>query len=231
VQLPAEGTEVTALAVRFTNDMVDYWVYSPVRQVMKVMAHGVEWTVAGHSGMLRLDAEGRVVEAHCTSATALTYGEFHKTGREDKWHPVDQVDETSGTVWVAAEPPANYTPKYVRLRRQAGEESTIYAIKNLHQSGRRTAVRLTDSFILSKGIVQSATDTEIHTLYPMPLGVGLAGESPFIGKKVVGQLGGLGVITQAPEMKKLYVRVLRSFTAGEKFDIIDLEPGYELQWI
>lgn len=231
VQLPAEGTDVTALAVHFTNGMVDYWVYSPARQAIKVSAHGVEWNVSGRSGMLRLDSEGRVVEAHCTLATSMSYGEFQKTGREDKWFLVDQVDETSGTVWVAAEPPVNYVPKYVRVRRKPGEESTIYTIKSLHQSGRRTAIKLTDSFILSKGIVQAATDTEIHTSYPVPLGVGLEGESPFIGKKIVGQFGGLGTITKAPEMKKFHVRVSRSFAEGEKFDIIDLEPGYELQWI
>jgi len=230
-KLQAEGANVTALAVHFLNGMVDYWIYSPAAQMMKVLAHGVEWKVNGRCGMLRLDSEGRVVEAHCILAASMTYGEFQKTGKEDAWFLIDQVDETSGTVWIASAPPPNYSPKYVRVRRKEGKESMVYTIKGLYQSGRRTAIKLTDSFILSKGVVQFATDTEIQTLYPIPLGVGLEGESPFIGKKIVGQLGGLGTITEAPEMKRLFVHVIRSFSEGETFDIIDLEPGYELQWV
>lgn len=230
--LSAEGRHVTALAVSLPEGYTDYWLYSPSTQTMKLLVQGQEWTVTGRCALLRLDREGRVVRADCIQAQSMSYGDYQLYGREDKWLTIDQIDEQSGTVWVPERPPLKGdTPRFVRLRSPHKGASVVYRVNSMHVFGNRTAIQLTDSLILSKGIVRSVTDHEMETLYPLPLGVAEKGKSPFAGKRIVGQRGGLGTIVGVPELKKLQIQVVRPFTAGEAFDIVDLEPGYELQWL
>lgn len=230
--LSPAGRDVTVLAVTLQGGYTDYWLYSTTNQTVRLQLCGQEWVVAGRCAMLRLDSAGRVVKAECVRAQSMSFGEYRVLGREDEWIVVDQIDESSGTVWVAGRPPyKGGTPRFVRLRPPNGGPSVVYRVSSMHVSGNRTAVQLTDSLILSKGIVKSIAGEEMETFYPLPLGVAEVGDSPFLGKRIVGQRGGLGIVAGVPELKKLHVRIIRPFAEGEAFDIVDLEPGYMLQWL
>lgn len=226
------GEHVTALAVQLPGGITDYWMYSPNFQTMEMTLFGQSWSVTGRSAMLRLDGMGRVIEACCVMAERMHYGEYNMNGIENRWTDIEQIDEESGTAWIREHPPlmAN-APQFVRIRNREDGTSAVYKIQGVSVAGQRTAVQMTDSFILSKGIVESLSEGELVSKYPIPLGVMYEGSSPFRGKRIIGNQGGLGIITEIPELKTILMKVIRPFRLGEAFDIVDMEPGYQLQWM
>lgn len=51
------------------------------------------------------------------------------------------------------------------------------------------------------------------------------------GKRMVGAGKGLAVIHSLPEFKKIRVKPIVPFEVGESFDIVDIAPGDELEWV
>lgn len=229
--LPVRGEQAAAVHVVLSNGSSDYWVYSPVSSRLVVSTPGGEWLVNGRCAWLRTDAAGKRINSACIQAEHMEYQSFRTLGKQDAWFPIIRLDHVSSTLWLEGELDMNMG-RYIRIRRSPADRGQLYPIKLITTEGGKTKVILHDSVVLSKGIVKQVGHDFIMSYYPLPLGFhSTAVQSPFVGKKLKGSIQGEAVITGIHDLKRLEVRFIKPFAVGEKFDIWDIESGYEVQGV
>ncbi|MEF2246930.1 heparinase II/III domain-containing protein [Paenibacillus sp. IITD108] len=236
--LQAAGTIVTAIEVQLADGCTDYWVYSPGWQAITVSVRGQDWLIRGRSAWMRLDAGGEVMDGTCLCAESMRYGKYEKNGSAERWMRIVRVDEKESAVWIENGEAAFNPGKscaFAKIRPQGFDQSSIYPIQQVTQDGGLMKLHLRDSLVLSKGVVHKTESDIIQTLYPLPLGADAMGggerDTPFRGRWMKGQKGGLAEIVAIPELKRIRAHISVPFADGEAFEILELLTGFELAFI
>lgn len=224
--------DVTALCVEFGDGKTDLWAYRPQDGRIKLDTQYGEWRVYGRCAWVRLDRGGAVLDAACIHGEEMTFRGQRYAGRDRTWHTIERLDVAAGTLTVSAHLPPE-EPKYVRIKAPHRSGSVFYPVRSVREMQGRVTISLKDSVVLSKGIVKNLDGCILESYYPLPLGIDASTDkiaSPFSGKKIKGEFGGEAVIRKMLDLKKMEIELLRPFRSGEKFDILDIEAGYALQW-
>ena len=224
-RLAARGVQVTALAAVQESGLVDFWVYSPVRQTMTIRTRFGEWRVTGQCAMIRTDRQGRVIRADCVVADEMTFQGIRFTGTPRVSGTITEVDATKRAIRITPPLPVSRNSGYVRIARSSRVPASIYPVERTQTEPNFALFILRDDFLLSKGVVTSCSFDTIQTTDPLPLAASL------IGKTIRGNKGGNGTILAIPNPKTIQIQPVQSFCPGERFDIIDIEPGFQVEWL
>nr|WP_162142476.1 heparinase II/III family protein [Aneurinibacillus terranovensis] len=241
-RLSCRGSQVTALAVYTTTEMTDFWVYSPVAQKMSIRTSFGEWSVEGRCGWIRTDNKGKIIASACVQASSMQFQGKQMKGKKNTWFEITGMNEEENSLALTWDRevdelldeelhekldgrwPCNKI-HYVRIAPLPHAQSVVYQVQEMEKRENKLKMILRDSFTLSKGIVESCKKNRLSSLYPLPLA------ASFAGKKIIGDKGGRGTITKCLSLKEIEIKIQHSFEKGETFKIIDIEPGYYLQWL
>ncbi|GIP38460.1 hypothetical protein J31TS4_17400 [Paenibacillus sp. J31TS4] len=228
------GDGAAAVCVELAGGERDLWFYSPapLRAAIDTGRSGI-WRVDGSAAWLRLAPDGTVAATACLASASSVLGAHAARGRDGGWLPVTETDAARGTLRVAGTL-SGAPGGLLRVRRGPGHASALYTAASLQADGAGTVIELTDSFLLSKGIVDALEGDRLASRYPLPLGFAASADgplTPFAGKLVQGEGGGQATLRGVQDLKTLLVEVRRPFAAGEPFAILDIEPGCEVQWL
>lgn len=228
-RVDVDSASLSGLIVELSDGATDYWVYGVRYGEAGLQTRAGLWHVAGRCAWLRVSPAGDVQDR------ALIQGAFMRIGDVTVRHPVagpiriESVD-VAGNAITLAEPLSDGTARWIRCRSARTGKTSAYRIHSV-EADRRT-IRLADSLVLSKGVVERVEPVEgrerLASRYPMPLGSDLVHQgaaSPFEGRTIRGSHGGVAVIRGVPALKVLEIEPGVPFRAEEPFDILGLEPG------
>src|SRR5699024_8537626 len=119
--------------------------------------------------MIRIDAQGSCLTSACSDARQMTYRETTLEGFQKKNMPVISVDMSQQTIEIEGDLPKT-NQRYLKVVSNNYPNGSLYPIETIHETGKLLKVQLTDSLILSKGIVVAYDDQYLTTSYPLPLG-------------------------------------------------------------
>jgi len=234
--LAVNDDRAEAVAVVLSTGMTDLWVHSPVERHLAIQTPFGEWVVSGRCAWMRIDPNGNIRAAECIQADEMSLGQAYFVGPKAERMRVVELDAKASTLWLSGKMPgdAELRPQYVRVFSQGGGGSALYPLRSVELEGDRVKAVLQDSMVLSKGTVEKSTGDLLEVDYPIPLGHNGdadSGVSSMKGKRMVGAGKGLAVIHSLPEFKKIRVKPIVPFEVGESFDIVDIAPGDELEWV
>ncbi|BAU26399.1 heparinase II/III-like protein [Aneurinibacillus soli] len=224
-QLSTRGVQVTALAVMHESGLIDFWVYSPIRQTMIVQTRFGEWRVTGRCAMVRTNRQGKIVRADCITADEMLFQGIHFEGVHRITSTITDIDYTKRAIRITPPLPVSGNSGYVRIARSSDAQASIYPVEHVQTEVDAAVFILRDDLILSKGTVTSYSRGTLHTTDPLPLAASLT------GKIIRGSQGGYGIILAIPSPKSIRIQSENPFSAGETFDIIDIESGFQVEWL
>ncbi|WCN37999.1 heparinase II/III domain-containing protein [Aneurinibacillus uraniidurans] len=224
-RLSARGVQVTALSVTHESGSIDFWVYSPIRQTMVVQTRFGEWQVIGRCAMVRTNLQGKIMRADCMYADEMRFQGIRYEGIRRITSTIIDVDYTKRAIRITPPLPVSGNSGYVRIARSSDTQASIYPVEHVQTEADNAVLILRDDFILSKGTVLSYSSDTLHTTDPLPLAASLT------GKTIRGNRGSRGIILAIPSPKSIRIQAASPFSVGETFDIIDIEPNFQVEWL
>src|SRR5699024_5706583 len=145
--------------------------------------------------------------------------------------PVISVDISQQTIEIEGDLPKT-NQRYLKVVSNNYPNGSLYPIETIHETGKLLKVQLTNSLILSKGIVVAYDDQYLTTSYLFPLGWDKGQTiSSFTGKLINGAVGGKALIKNVIGLKKIQISLIKPFRKGENFSIIDIQKGDNIKWV
>ncbi|WP_135550540.1 heparinase II/III domain-containing protein [Paenibacillus cymbidii] len=232
-QVDTGSGAMTGMKVVLSDGSADYWVYGVDAGTAVVQTTHGPWRVAGRCAWIRLSANGELLRNELIDGASTSFGSCVLQAPVEHSVPIAAVDAAEGTI-ALAEPMASGQDArgWVRIRSARTGRTAVYRLRSLTKD--RMTILLSDSPILSKGVVQRVSVgeqdglTRLDSRYPLPLGSDLVhpgAASPFEGRTIRGAWGGTAVIRGVPAMKRLVVEISVPFRQEEPFDILGIEAG------